>query len=105
MSATGASPLHDTLVADSVCTITFTGKYPQVAVMIVKNPGSEPVYFRTDGLDPVIGAAGCYVLPAALGEMPADVVKQIVASPNTDAVTQVRLISHGTPQISVRGIR
>lgn len=91
----GASPQHVTLVAGVVSTVTFDADFARIEVTNVD--GAAAVYFRMDGVDPVAAAEGTYVLPAAIG--------RIEVPPGTAGVTVVKLISAGTPKVSVRGIR
>lgn len=90
-----ASPQHATLVANTVATITFDEDFPRLEVVNVD--GAAEIYFRCDGVAPVIGAAGTHVLPAAIGS--------VEMSPYSSGATVVKLISAGTPKISARGIR
>lgn len=95
------NPQHKTLVADTVTTVTFDRPYDRVEVMIVRDPGVEPVYFRTDGTDPGVEVDGSQVTPAVIGSLEVPVRPVTV---NGAKVAQVKVISAGTPKISVRGI-
>lgn len=88
------SPQHVTLVAATVSTLTFDRDFDRVEVLNVD--GASAVYFRLDGVDPVVGATSCHVLPAAIGA--------VEVEPPSNANTEVRLISSGTPKVSVRGL-
>lgn len=89
-----ASPQHATLVASTVATLTFDEDFAEVEVTNVD--GAAAVYFRFDGVAPVIAAAGTHVLPAAIGS--------VIRKPKTSGPTVVKLISAGTPKVSARGI-
>lgn len=87
------SPQHATLVAATVTTFTFDVDYRMVEVLIVS--GSDPVYFRVDGPAPGIEAEGSDVVPT-IGGLQRESVQR--------GPTVVRLISAGTPKVSVRGV-
>lgn len=87
------SPQHSTLVAATVTTLTFDPDFNWVEVLNVD--GAAAVYFRADSTAPTVGGTGCHVLPAAIGSLAVKVF--------TDGATVVKLISAGTPQVSVRG--
>lgn len=93
MAAVG-SPHHATLVAATVSTFTFSSNYGQI--MVLNRDGAAEVYFRTDGVDPVVGADGCDVLPAAIGAV-------VVVDGTKGQNSEVRLISAGTPKVTVKG--
>lgn len=86
------SPQHVTLVANTVATLTFDSDAGEVEVLNVD--GADAVYVRTDGVAPVVGGTGCDVLPAAIGFVRLKV--------STDGPTVVKLISAGTPKVSVK---
>lgn len=88
------SPQHATLVANTVTTLTFDTDFRLVEVMNVD--GSAEVYFRFGGTAPTVGGEGCHVLPAAIG--------YVQLEPRTDGATVCKLISSGTPKVSVRGV-
>lgn len=88
------SPRHATLVADTVTTFTFTVDYGQVEVAVVADPAV--VWFRADGQTPVANATGTHVLPAVLSFM--------TVKPGTAGPTVVKVLSSGTPTVSVRGV-
>jgi hypothetical protein len=89
-----ASPTHVTLVAATVTTVTLDKDYNQVEVLNVD--GAAAVYFTTNGSTPAVGANGSNVIPAAIGSL--------TVLPGTTGNTVVKLISAGTPTVSVRGI-
>ncbi len=88
------SPQHVTLVASAVTTVDLGQDYSVVEVLNVD--GVAAVYFRFDATAPVVGATGTHVLPAAIGS--------VEVTPRTSGNTVVKLISAGTPQVSVRGV-
>lgn len=89
-----ASPQHATLVADTVTTIsTLDDGYQRVEVTNVD--GAAAVYFTIDGTTPTVAGSGTQVLPASISSLS---VKDI--SPG--AAPTVKLISSGTPKVSVR---
>lgn len=103
-----AGPLHATLVADTVTSLTVdvadprpdnlsfaTPARPRVGVLNVS--GGAEVYFTTDGTDPTVGGAGCHVLPAVISSLEVD-----DGTPGPTSV--VKLISVGTPKVSVRAL-
>lgn len=89
-----ASPAHVTLTANAVTTVTLDDDYEQIEVLSVD--GAAAIYFTIDGADPTIEGNGCSVLPAAIGGL-------TLNSP-AEVGTVVKLISAGTPKVSVRGI-
>ena len=89
-----ANPQHKTLVANTVATVTLDADYFEVEVVNVS--GTAEVYFTTDGSAPAIGGDGSNVLPAAIG--------YVQLQPRTSGNTVVKLISSGTPRVSVRGV-
>lgn len=88
------NPQHATLVASTVATLTFDSDFGIAEVVNVD--GAAAVYFTTDNSTPVVAATGSHVLPAAIGsvEVPSDMAGPMV----------VKLISTGTPKVSVRGL-
>jgi len=90
------SPQHVTLVASTVATVTFDEDFSHVEVINVD--GVAAVYFRCDGTDPTTAGAGSDVVVAAVGA-----ALQVPVA--TAGNTQVKLISVGTPKVSVRGVR
>lgn len=103
-----AGPLHTTLVADTVTTLTLdvadprpdnlsfgTPAKPQVGVLNVT--GTAEVYFTTDGTTPTVGGNACHILPA--------VISALTVNDETPGSTSViKLISAGTPRVSVRAV-
>jgi hypothetical protein len=88
------SPQTVTLAANTVATLTLPTAFLLVEVMNVT--GTAEVYFRFDGTDPTVGGDGCQVLPAAIGS--------VELRPETVTPTVVKLVSSGTPKVSVRGV-
>ncbi len=97
---------HRTLVAASVTEVTFTSPEPRGDVASFETPpttrveitnvdGSDRVYFTTDGEDPTVAGQNCHVLPAAIGSAEVD-----DETPGTNVT--VKMISAGTPLVSVR---
>lgn len=91
-----ASPTHVTLVANTVSTITLDEEYFG-SVEVLNVDGAAAVYFTVDAGDPTVEGNGCNVLPAAIGGL--------VISAASDKSVTVKLISAGTPKVSVRGVR
>jgi hypothetical protein len=93
------SPQHLTLVANTPTTVTFDTNYAAIEVLNVD--GAAIIYGTDDGTTPVIAATGTFVLPAA--------ICALELTPRDDGVahsgnTTVKLISAGTPKVSVRGL-
>jgi hypothetical protein len=88
-----ASPTHVTLTANTVTTVTLDNDFKNVEVLNVD--GSAAIYFTVDGTTPTVEGNGCNVLPAAIGAL------TVWAGRSTDVV---KLISTGTPKVSVRGL-
>jgi hypothetical protein len=89
------SPQHVTLTANVVSTLTFDQDFENIEVLNVD--GASEVYFRVGATAPTVGGTGCHVLPAAIGSVEVEVF--------TSGATVVKLISAGTPKVSVRGIQ
>ncbi|WP_433460700.1 hypothetical protein [Micromonospora sp. CA-248212] len=83
---------HATLVANTVNTLTFATNGSTVEVLNVD--GAAEVYFRADGINPTVGGTNCHLLPAA--------VNSLEVADETTGNSEVRLISAGTPRVSVR---
>jgi hypothetical protein len=96
----GVSPQHETLVASAITTFTFDQEYPVVEVLNVD--GAALVWFRGDGTDPVAAEDGTHVLPAAIGAL--KIYTRPVSVPGVGLRTQVKVVSPGTPLVSVRGL-
>ncbi|MDH2424766.1 hypothetical protein [Sphaerisporangium sp. TRM90804] len=89
-----ANPIHATLQADVVATITLDRDARKVNVCNVT--GTAAVWFTLDGSTPEVEGNGSWVLPA--------VVSAIDLEPSTAGPTVVKLISEGTPTVSVGAI-
>jgi hypothetical protein len=77
-----------TLSANAVSTVTLTGTGWRVRVS--SHASSGPVYFRADGVDPVLGADECrVVLPGC---------SRVIGLPRSG---EVRLRHAGTPVVTV----
>jgi hypothetical protein len=101
-----AGPLHATLVANSVTTLTLDlpdpvgdirsfATAPVAQVEVLNVAGGGEVFFTTDGSTPTVGGNACYVLPAAICAL-------TVTDGTPGATSTVKLISSGTPRVSVR---
>jgi hypothetical protein len=89
-----ASPQHATLVAATVTTIsTLDDGYTRVEVTNVD--GAAAVYFTIDGTTPTVAGSGCHVIPAAIQSLSLE-------DRSPGAAPTVKLISSGTPKVSVR---
>ena len=89
-----ASPYHLTLTANTVAEVDFDANFGRIEVLNVD--GAAAIYVSNDGTAPTVAGAGYHVLPAAIGS---------VELPDlTSGNTVVKLISAGTPQVSVRGL-
>jgi hypothetical protein len=87
------SPQHVTLTAATVAALSFDDDFNRFEVLNVD--GAAAIYFRFDGEDPDVAETGSHVLPAAIGSV------EIQVAPESSVV---KLISAGTPKVSVRGI-
>lgn len=85
---------HVTLTAGDVTVVDLEHNFGRVEVL--NRSGTAEVWFRVDGQPPEIGGDNTHVLPAAIAglDVPDD-------SPGLSTV--VRLISPGSPAVSVRG--
>jgi hypothetical protein len=83
------------LTADTVATVTLDGNFGRIEVL--NRDGSAEVYFTTDNSDPVVLGANSHVLPAAIGAVE-------VADDTSGSSSIVKMISTGTPAVSVRGM-
>lgn len=75
-----------TLTADTVDTVTFADDVGKVEVY---SDGAASVFFTTNGTTPTVGGENGYHLPAA------------ASSREVNAGSVVKLISAGTPKVSV----
>lgn len=87
---------HDVVLTPNVVeTVTFS---QQVIPVEVISDGTAAVYYTLDGTDPAVGADQCYELPA--GSPAVDTRTRGVL--DSSAPTVVKLISTGSPTISVQ---
>ncbi len=97
---------HRTLVANTVTTVTLTVPEPRgdvtsfataatTRVEVVSVDGTSEVYFTTDGSAPTVAGSNCHVIPAAISATE-------VADETPGGTSVVKLISAGTPKVSVR---
>lgn len=84
---------HVQLTANTVATVTLDADYQNVEV--VNRDGSGEVFFTYDGSTPTVAGDGTVLLPAALSG--------VTVNPETAPVSVIKLISAGTPKVSVRG--
>ncbi len=87
-----ATVRHVTLVADTVATVSLNVNAGRVEVL--NRTGAAEVYFTTDSSAPTVGGNNCHVLPAAISAL--EVADEI------NGLAVVKLISEGTPAVSVR---
>lgn len=85
----GEIGVHETLVASTADSVTFTDDITEVEVL--NRDGAAEIYFTVDGSTPTVGGENCRVLPAAIGGLELRVEHGDV----------VKLISSGTPTYSV----
>lgn len=81
-----------TLTANTIETVTFTEDLPNSEVI---SDGTAAVYYTLDGTTPTVGGNNCYVLPAGAACVDSRYVR-------TAGNTVVKLISTGTPTVSVQ---
>lgn len=89
-----ADPQHVTLTANTVKTITLSVDANRVNVCSVD--GAAEVYVTVDGTTPTVGGNGAWILPAVIG----DLELEVTGAGNT----VVKLISAGTPKVSVGAV-
>jgi len=85
---------HVTLTADEVETVELGINAARIEVL--NRDGAAAVWFTTNDDDPTVGGNNTYVLPAAIGAVE---VPDEVKGPSV-----VKLISSGTPAVSVRAL-
>ncbi len=90
-----ADPQYVTLSANAVATITLGVIANQIEVLNVD--GAAEVYVTVDGSTPTVGGDGTWCLPAT--------ICSIELEPRTSSRTVVKLISAGTPRVSVGALR
>lgn len=91
------SPAHRTLVANTPLTISFDSNFGRVEVLNVDGAGGAPIYVSNTGVDPTVGADGFHIVGGAAGAF-------LEVDDKTSGNTVVKLISAGTPFVSVRGV-
>jgi hypothetical protein len=79
------------LTANTILDVDFGDDVDTIEV--VNSSGTSSVFFTVDGSAPTVGGQNCYYLPAAIGS------KEV--HPPTAGGTVVKLISSGTPTVSV----
>lgn len=90
--------VHVTLTADQVEDVELDADYPRVE--IVKLDADDEIYGRAGGdhtAEPTVAGDDCFVLPAAICSLEVDV--------NGRGATHVKLISSGTPRVSIEGVK
>lgn len=90
-----ASTKHVTLVAATVTTVALSVNAARIEVVNVD--GAEVVYFTVDGSTPTVAGDNTHVLPAAICALE-------VQDETSGANSVVKLISAGTPEVSVRAL-
>lgn len=80
-----------TLAAADITTVHFPDDVDEIEVL--SHDGNAPIYFTTDGTNPSVEGRGSRVLPAA--------ISSAQVQPPTAGPTIVKLISAGTPKVSV----
>ncbi|WP_069883546.1 hypothetical protein [Streptomyces luteocolor] len=80
-----------TLVANQVDTVQFADDVDEIEIL--SHDGAAPIYFTVDGTAPAVEGRGSRVLPAA--------ISSAMIEPPTSGPTVVKVVSAGTPKISV----
>lgn len=80
-----------TLTAGTVDTVTFADDVTQIRV--TNMTGTAAVYYTVDGSTPTVAGKNTRLLPAAIGS--------VLVEPPSSGPTAVKLISSGTPAVSV----
>jgi hypothetical protein len=83
---------HLTLTANTVATVDFT--INAVRVEVTSRDGIAEVYFTTDGTAPTVGGDNTHMLTAT--------ISALEVADERGGNSQVKLISSGTPAVSVR---
>lgn len=85
---------HVTLAANTVTPVTSPTNYSRV--MVINRDGVAEVYFTTDGTTtPSAGGDNTFVVPSSICALE-------VADESSGTSTTVKLISPGTPKVTVR---
>lgn len=87
-------PTHVTLTANTVATVVINGNFPRLDVF--NQTASTVVYARGDGTDPTVAGDKCYPVFAVPAED-----TDVPTAPNVDGTTTIKLISSGTPTVSI----
>lgn len=88
-----------TMVAAQVDTYTFTDDLgPGQRVIEVMSDGAADIYYTLDGSTPTVGGDNCYRIPAT----PAVDVRLAEYNAGTSKYNTVKMISSGTPVVSVQ---
>ena len=90
-----ANVRHVTLVAATVATVNLVNNAGRVEV--TNRDGAAAVYFTVDGSTPTVEGDDTHVVPAVI-----DRVEVVDETAGTTSV--VKLISAGTPKVSVRAL-
>lgn len=85
---------HLTLVAATVAEVTLPTNAGRVEVL--NRTGTAEVYFTVNGAVPTVGGDDTHVLPAAISSV------EVPRTRGSNVV--VKLISSGTPSVSVRAV-
>lgn len=80
-----------TLEPGTITEIHFDDDAPEIEVL--SHDGAAAVYFTTDGTTPQIEGRACRVIPAS--------ISSATVQPPTAGPTVVKLISAGSPKVSV----
>lgn len=80
-----------TLVANQVDTVQFPDDVDEIEIL--SHDGVAPIYFTVDGSTPAVEGRGSRVLPAA--------ITSVQVEPPTAGPTIVKIVSAGTPKVSV----
>lgn len=92
---------HVTLEADTVETVTLDGQYAEVEVLVRAN--AAEVYFTIDGDVPTVEGDDTFVVPAVVAAR--EVGTGSRPSHPGQSVTTVKLISSGTPDVTVTAVK
>lgn len=85
---------HLTLVANTVAEVDLPTNAGRVEVL--NRDGADEVYFTVNGAAPTVGGNDTHVLPATVGS--------VEVSRTRSGAAVVKLISAGTPKVSVRAL-
>lgn len=80
-----------TLEAGTVTTVHFPDDVDEIEVL--SHDGAAPIYFTVDGTTPVVEGRASRIIPAS--------ISAATVQPPTAGPTVVKLISAGTPKVSV----